>query len=248
MTTPISTILKEGTADLHVAAERHPLQAALVRGQLSRQAFVAFLGQMLLLHRALEASIRRASSALGPGSALARVISADQFQEVNLRADLRHFGADPDAVAPLPATERAIADLEGDERQRPLALLGWWYVTEGSKNGATFIAKALRKVYALTPGEGDRYWDPYGATQRERWAAWKQAIDAADLSDADRAHALAAAKRMFSVVAEIGDDLVRHLGLNLPAAGAAHGHHHGGHPHHGAHAEVKPAAAPALRP
>ncbi len=135
------------------------------------------------------------------------VVDDEQFQEDNILADLDTFGAFEDETPALPAVLRYRRSVCWLESHRPLTLLGQHYVLEGSKNGAKFIAKAVRAAYALTPGVGDRFLDPYGDRQRVKWMQFKAAMDAATFTEAERGDVLTGAQEMFRTVIGLAADL-----------------------------------------
>lgn len=203
---PITQRLKEETADHHKAAERHEFQQALVRGAVSRESYTDYLGQMLLVHTALEGALRRARAAI---PAIGRVVHEFQFQEPYLRRDLACFGIDPASVAPLPSTRALIALIEQAERDRPLALLGHHYVLEGSNNGSKYIAKAIRRTFSLSGQAGTAYLDPYGDEQAPKWARFKADLESCGLGEAEGDTLVAAAAEMFEAIGGISEDLSR---------------------------------------
>jgi heme oxygenase len=193
--------LKEGTWDLHTRAERHDLQQRMAKGDLRRDEYVSWLGQMFLVHRALEKRLRthRAHHTL-------LALRDEQFQEPYLREDLAHFGVAPETVAPLPATARLLERIERVSDD-PAALLGFHYVLEGSHNGNRFVAAALRRKLGLEAGRGDRYLDPYGEAQRELWGAFKRDVDASGATDEECERMVASARDLFAAIYELSCDL-----------------------------------------
>lgn len=196
----VMPVLRDSTADLHQAAEQSAFQQALVRGVLPREMYVKWLGQMLHLHRALETALRSAMSGGGP---VARVVHEWQFQEPRLLEDLKFFGAaEPSGALPsVREFARWIGVADGVE------LLGAHYVLEGSKNGGRYIAKGVRRAFALAGDDGVRHLDPYGEAQRERWTEFKAAMTAEEFSAGDTARMVEAARRMFRTVTQLGDEL-----------------------------------------
>ncbi len=199
--------LREATADLHAKAEGHPFQTSLVRGTVATEEYARWLGQMLLIHTALEgrlAELRTQRSELGP------MIRDDLFQADRLRADLRHHGIDPESLRPLPATVDFVAWIDRTASERPLALLGANYVLEGSKNGNRFIAKALMRRGGEVPSSnaGFRYLDPHGEAQRPMWQEYRQTMNAMPIDPADADAMEDAARRTFAAITRLSDDLV----------------------------------------
>ena len=199
----VMTRLREETRDLHASAEGKDFQRRMLSGESNRDEYIEWLGQMLLVHRALEAPLRRlwaSDPAFAP-------LREEQFQEPYLLADLAVLDDDPAGHAPLPATAALIADIERAAAEDPLALLGYHYVLEGSNNGNRFIARRLAPALGLTPGQGDRYLDPYGEAQPALWARFKQDMEAVGFAQAQADQLVAAARRMFAGIGAISDEL-----------------------------------------
>jgi heme oxygenase len=197
--------LKDMTWELHKAAEGHRVQRSLLKGELSREMYATWLGQLLCVHRALESALRDLRQ---KKPAVARFVDDGRFQEPRIESDLRTLGVDIGGVSPLPAAKRLMAIIEMARAEQPIALLGMHYVLEGSTNGGVYIAKALRQAYGFEGDAGTKYYDPYGAKQRELWASYKQEFDALEVSEVERDAMVAAARDVFRAMSEIGDDLV----------------------------------------
>ncbi len=199
--TGVMARLKTETWPQHQAAETSDFQRRLAKGEVDVEGYGQWLGQMLLVHRALETRLRDAAAR---DPRIARVVTEEQYQEPYLLADLQHFGVDTKALTPLPGTRGLIDRLASAS---PLEILGMHYVLEGSNNGNRFIVRAVRKALDLSEGHGDRYLDPYGESQREKWAAFKREMDAATWSAGEADALVAAAKAMFSGIGAISADL-----------------------------------------
>jgi heme oxygenase len=196
--------LREQTRAHHDAAESRELQRALAKGQLPIERYQDWLGQRLLMHRALESRVRRLAEEDPRVAAIAR---EELYQEGNLLADLAHFKFDTAGASPLPSTGRFLAELDRYGAEQPLGLLGAYYVFEGSKNGAAFLVKALRQAYGLADGAGLRYLDPHGPKQRPLWQSFKQSMDAAGFDEPETRVLVAAAQRTFELIAACDDEL-----------------------------------------
>ena len=199
-TPPLSQKLKDGTWDLHSQAEKQAFQQALVKGEVSRDAYGGWLAQMLLVHAALEKKLRWACE---KDPRVAAVVTDEQYQEPYLLADLAALGYARPAEA-LASAEKLIKTIEGASA---VETLGHHYVLEGSNNGNAFIARAVRPALRLEAGKGDQYLDPYGERQREVWAAFKTAIDAQDFSDGEHAEMVEAARTMFGGISALSAEL-----------------------------------------
>lgn len=200
--------LRLETATLHEAAEGRAFQQSLVKGVLSKDAYIAWMGQMLALHGALERALRSLRAA---DTRVQQVVQDSQFRAPDLRADLAWFGAHGPPPAPRGATNEAIAEIArlgaSPDLTERLGILGMHYVLEGSLNGGRFIAMAVRRAFDLTGDDGVRHMDPYGAAQRETWRAFKSAMDAQPWSAPEQDSMVAGAKAMFGIVSAMSDEM-----------------------------------------
>ncbi len=204
--TPASIMdrLRIETRELHTYAETRPLQKALIKGSLPRETYVEYLGQMLLVHAALEGEIRKHTSS---HRAFAAVWREYQEREGNLRADLESLGVDPVTIEPLPATRATVEMIERASHETPMTLLGMLYVLEGSTNGSRFIARAIARAYNLEPGPGLSYLDPYGEKQTALWQQFKDDMNSVGFENDEMDALVESAKHMFQAIADISDDL-----------------------------------------
>ena len=201
--TRIMETLKEATADQHRDAERRQLQKEMVRGELAPETYAAWLGQMFVVHEALWEAIAAGESDHEP---LATIVVDEGLHVGHLRADLAAFGIDADDVAPLPSTQRAVQSIALKSESDPLSLLGYNYVLEGSMNGNRFIARALQQMPGISAMS---YLDPYGERQRSTWQAYRARMNEAGFDEQQGERMVAAARDMFTFIAEMSDDLMR---------------------------------------
>ena len=103
VTSSLSERLKRETRVEHERTERHPFHAQLLRGTLSKESYIAYLEQLLLLHQALLPALERAAVA-HPG--LVRGNDAQLSIEC-LKEDLDFLGGST-ASTPLPATRELV--------------------------------------------------------------------------------------------------------------------------------------------
>ncbi len=202
--TPIMQAMKEATRKLHTRSEHLPVEQALVTGTLPRELYARFLAQRLHVHAALEEAL--ADLAAGD-PAVAEIVRPELMQVANLRADLTALGpATPEP--PLAATAELTDRIRRLHRTRPRALLGVWYVFEGSKNGGRYLARSLAKAYGLEPGQpGLRYLDPHGPRQRSLWKQVVERMNRLALTPEEREHLIAAAVATFEAVCRIDTEL-----------------------------------------
>lgn len=188
--------LQAETRDLHTKAERHPIQAALVRGRASVEAYVLYLQQLGHIHAALEDELlaRRGEALLSP-------VDPSRFRATLAAEDVRELGADglSAPVGPVAAFSRELVDVP------TLHLLGMHYVLEGSTNGGRFIARAVRRCLPLEAQSATRYLDPYGDEQGSIWGEYCRALASLPLSEADAALLLGGAEAMFRLIIDTFD-------------------------------------------
>ena len=206
----IMEVLKTSTQSMHDAAEGHKFQQALVKGEITRDQYAAYLAQLLLVHRELE-SLLKAHAATTP--AIASVVKPAQYQEPYLLEDLQFYGVNPGTITPLASTAALVADIRAAAAREPLSLLGFHYVMEGSNNGNKFIAKALARSFNLTGPGGMKYLDPYGDQQRPLWAAFKDDMNACTFTPMQMRTMAESAQRMFQGIGAISAE----MGTLVPA-------------------------------
>lgn len=195
--------LRTETAEHHARAEGKALQQKMVRGQISRGEYAGWLGQMYLVHRALENAVERVRNA----AAVLSVITDEQTHSRRLAVDLAFFGVKAGDVKASSATARLIARIDQTASESPMGVLGMHYVLEGSMNGNKYIAMAVSKGLQLNAGPGLSYLDPYADRQRGVWAEWKAKVDGFGLAEADADRAVEGAKAMFDGIAEVCENV-----------------------------------------
>ncbi|MGH7133717.1 MAG: biliverdin-producing heme oxygenase [Phycisphaerales bacterium] len=193
---PLSVQLKTQTQAQHDEAEHHPLHSVLFGSEgadRARAAYVALLHQHLLIQEVFEPLLRREAD-----SGLLRTLAREHhYHLAALRDDLTAMGAGTGHVAAVEATDRFRAFISQSATENAAALIGVFYVFEGSTNGGTIIAKRLRELLALPDDRGLRFINPHGSTVRARWAEWKVALDAMALTPVQQHAAIMAAQETF---------------------------------------------------
>ncbi len=208
MSDPTNTImsrLREETRELHSHAESRPLQQQIARGDVDRDRFAAYLGQLYLVHQKLESALQNAASG---NPAIGKLATVDRMRVPDLESDLRFYRLDPNDLEPGAAAIEFHDAIDRMNAEDPVALLGSLYVLEGSTNGGKFLARVLRREWNLDE-EGLSYFDPYGNEQPQRWAAFKS--DMEDMGfDTDQQNAIVdAAHLTFKAIADVSDGVSR---------------------------------------
>lgn len=165
--------LKDDNWALHQIAERQESPGSLIKGTMPKDGYLAMLAQQHLINRALDSAMR---DAIKSDPRIGELVLEEQFFTPYTQADLAFFGIDEDSIEPAIGTQRYIDHIESHKDQA-LHLLGLHYVRLGASNGNRFVAKVVRKSYALEE-DGTRALDPFGESQRAKWMDFKNALDA----------------------------------------------------------------------
>ena len=191
--------LREHTADDHKRAEQSEFQRQFVSGRLSRAGSVGWLEQMWFVYGALARNFA--------GSPYAAIFAGGRDRTPEIERDLESFAIPAATRRAVAATNAFIARIDAWAASDPAALLGALYVLEGSTNGSKYIARAVRKAYALGDAAGTAFLDPYGEKQMERWQGFRAELDAA-VSAEEHDALVAAAGETFNAVRVMGEELL----------------------------------------
>ena len=197
--TGIMARLKSETAAQHAEAESKPLEAALVSGAIGHDQYKKYLAQRWLIHRELEAAT---DAALKKETRLGSLGLPGLYQTKNLESDLGQLGVDLKSIQPLKGATKLIAEIKN--AASPATLMGIYYVFEGSKNGARYIAKALggrARITAL------KYLDPHGEAQRGLWMKFRADMDAIAWTPAEQDSMVQAAQATFTAISSLDDEI-----------------------------------------
>jgi heme oxygenase len=203
----LMTALRTGTAAQHASAEGKALQQRMVRGQISRTEYVAWLGQLVHVHAAIEQGVHVAKNLRG-GEVLSVIGPAHQHT-ARLKSDLEFLGGGTvTEVGASAATRALVAEVENSAGSNAARLFGMWYVLEGSMNGNVYIARAVAKGLGLNGDDGLSYLSSYGARQREVWAEFRASADAVAVEASAIEDAVGGAKRMFEGIGAMSDEIL----------------------------------------
>ena len=119
--------------------------------------------------------------------------------------DLDHLGVDTASIKPLKGAQNLVDTIRN--APSPAVLMGIYYVFEGSKNGARFIARALGKAWGKTDLEGMKYLDPHGDAQRGLWMKFREDMNAVDWSSEEQDVMVKAAQDTFDAISALDDEI-----------------------------------------
>jgi heme oxygenase len=194
--------LKSETAELHAVAEAKPLEEALIGGSINHDQYKKYLEQRWVVHRELEAATDKA---LVADPRLERLGLPGLYQTANIEADLAHLGAGTAAIRPMKGSEGLLGMIRGAGSTS--VLMGIFYVFEGSKNGARYIAKSLAKAWGKSDLSGMKYLDPHGEAQRGLWMKFREDMNSIDWSAAEQDAMVEAAKETFRAISALDDEI-----------------------------------------
>lgn len=182
-----SAALKDGTKDLHVAAERTPFARSLIDGSVTRGAFYAHLHLFLAAHGALDAALERNHRPLH---------EAVRPRVAAIQTDLETLAAERVTLPPrfLAAIDDLVALLEAGNAA---TAVGATYVLEGAALGGAFLYPRLRAVGTI-PEEALHHYRGHGDATFPIWMEIRGIIDGAPLED--QPAVLAAARAVFATM------------------------------------------------
>ena len=191
--------LKAGTAAQHAVAESKPLEAALIEGSIGQAQYQKYLAQRWLIHRELE---KATDKALKTDTRLLSLNLPSLYQTKNLESDLARLQTDLKSIHPLPGAAKLIQEIQ---KAAPAILMGIFYVFEGSKNGARFIAKAMAKAWGLSDTASFRYLDPHREEQRGLWMKFRSDMNGIAWTPAEQEQMVQAAQATFEAISSLDD-------------------------------------------
>ncbi|SDS27347.1 heme oxygenase (biliverdin-producing) [Corynebacterium timonense] len=195
---PLSAALRDETATAHHDAENTDFMSALVRGELPRDGVVDLTAQYWFVYSALEEAVRRL-----PRDPVFAAIADRRLERVPaLEADLAHL-LGPEwrsAIVPTRATLAYAAQLDSFGPDDAPAIVAHHYVRYlGDIAGGQVIARMLSANYGLDAQALNFYdFSAVGKIPPFR-ARYREALDALELTDAERARLIGAAKEAFAL-------------------------------------------------
>lgn len=147
--TPISTLIREQSREVHEEAEASSLMTAIASGEVARADYAALLGQLHWVYGALDAGAERWRSA----PEFATLFDARLDRRAAIAQDLAYFGTPP---APATAATRAYAKRITEVAEDwPTGLLAHHYTRYmGDLSGGRLLGNALGKNLDLTADGG----------------------------------------------------------------------------------------------
>ncbi|MGC5617622.1 heme oxygenase (biliverdin-producing) [Georgenia sp. Z1491] len=199
MSVNLSELLRDATRAEHEHAETRTFVTDLMGGALGRDAYIVLARQ----HHAIYTALEEAGARLADDPVAGAFVRDELLREQAVAADLRTLaGADWADLEVLPATHDYVARLNSiDDAATYLAHAYTRYL--GDLSGGQIIARMLQRHYGMTPDELAFYTFAEIPKTKPYKDEWRAAMDAADLSDADRERCVAEAKLAFDLNAAV---------------------------------------------
>lgn len=212
--TPFSAVIRSASAEHHAEAENSPFMHGMLRGCLSRAAFVRYTEQLWFVYRALEAPADRlaADPVAGP------FIDARLFRLTALREDLDHLHGGTDwrsTVRPLPATETYAARISEVAAAWPAGYVAHHYTRYlGDLAGGQVIRSTAERLWGLPRrGAGVRFYvfDEIGSPSVFR-RTYRRLLDELPVDDLEKQRVVEECQRAFAMNTAV----FRQLGREFP--------------------------------
>lgn len=176
---PIMERLKEETRNCHARLESLPYFSTLMKRKLPLECYVGQLRALSILHGVMENELSTCKE-----GKVAAVWSEELKKLPLLEKDLAFFKpriiTDPASVIEIAISMTGKIRLRGIER--PLTLLGYLYVFEGSTLGNAMHRPDISETYHLHSLDGCGYYASYKDQLKERWKRFSEKMNGA-LSD-----------------------------------------------------------------
>lgn len=186
--------LKDATASIHGRLHDAPFFVALAAGRLPLESYVGQLRSLLAMYGVIESVVvdcqdKNVTAVWDPGMARCHWLQQDlRFFQPRIVADLK------EAVE----VTQGVADyLRLASLRKPIALLGWFYVLEGSALGGLVLQPQIARAFGLVEAQGTRYFQAHGSHTRARWEAFSHRMNALTLTAQARAEIVEAANELF---------------------------------------------------
>ena len=210
-----STLLRANTTEVHKEAEARPFMRAFFAGELSRDAYVDWLGRQWHLYRTLESGLQR----LSPARPEHDIVPADLHRTGRIETDLDHLtdGEWRNQDHLTPAT-RAYVDRIEANHEFPAGLVAHaWLRYMGNVGGRDVLRRLVAGAIGATEGDdrGLAFTDFSDVGEvRPFFAGFHAQLDALPLSSAEKSAAVAEADAGFRLNIALTDELAADHGMD----------------------------------
>lgn len=205
---PFSTLLRQRSSGAHSASEGEGFMSGLLKGEGTRDDYVALVAQHYFIYRALEAAADRMSA-----DPIAAPFITDRLTRLPaLEADLE-FLIGPDwaeQIRPLPTAERYVARINEVGSTWPGGFIAHHYTRYlGDLSGGIFIGRVMQRRFGFeTNGVGFYIFDDI-ADPRAFKDVYREQLDAVPWDDDERERVVEEVLRAYQFNTELFQDLER---------------------------------------
>jgi heme oxygenase len=212
MTEPLNVALMQGSAVIHREAERVPFMVAFFKGELPREAYASYLGQLRVVYEALE----DAAASFKDAPEMGRFYTPELFRLESVSKDLAWFGYDDGPILPS-ANDYAdrIRVVAGTEPHRYVA--HHWLRYLGYVLGQDILKKLVTKAYGPDAARAF-YAFPDIAEPKAYLGEYHQKMNSLTLDDEQRAAVVDEGNRAFALQIALTEELAGVFGIGTATA------------------------------
>jgi heme oxygenase (biliverdin-producing, ferredoxin) len=179
---PLSVLLREGTAAAHAGAESSPFLTALVQGRLTVEAVAALLARLQPVYAALEVAAERWLGDPHVGPLVVPGLARSARLSLDVTVDL----AVPAARTDSPAAAAYAARVREVSGERAGFVAHHYTRYLGDLSGGQVMRAAVERSLGLADGTGASFFSFPALRPGTVKAAYRAALDALPLDDAER--------------------------------------------------------------
>lgn len=210
---PLNRLIFAGSSVIHREAERRPFQVKFLKAELSREAYVAYLGRLYTVYEALEET----DEALKDDVIVGAMYSPELHRLDAIEADLRFFAGDDwrAPVRPTPATDAYVERFAWARKEIPAAYVAHqWLRYLGNVLAQPVLTRIMRKAYGLTTDDGLRFYlFEHIADPREYLGKYHARMNALPLDDTTKRAVVDEGNRAFQMQIDLVDELGAEFGI-----------------------------------
>ncbi len=181
--------LRAETADQHREIENNSFLTRL-SGDLSLEEYIRILEKFYAFYSSFESHLNwKEIKSLSDGT-----LTGDKRRTPLLEKDLRHFNVQLDRIPRFPPYARSFSFP---------ALMGCFYVLEGSSLGRKMLYPRLSAKFGLNQNEGGAFFYDYGDKITENWTNFCKMLKSKIKTEADKQECAEAAVQTFENINEL---------------------------------------------
>jgi heme oxygenase len=192
----LSSLLREGTAEVHKNIEKSSFLKDLFSGKVSKEVYLRYLESFFYLYNELEYSVNLKLS----DKNIQKLYFPDLHRTKALYLDLIYFGGA--SFYPGPPSEKTIRYIDHIKKiteKETYKIISHLYVRYlGDLSGGQILGGIIRKIFSLEKGFGDSFYSfPIGDVDHFK-NIYRAQLDSLDLEDFQKMELLEEAKLAFS--------------------------------------------------